>query len=62
MTKKTEVIHRPVIETVINSIAIAFTSFGIINITAGGWRGYPAITFGIILEFVKYYGRKRNLW
>jgi len=54
--------HKPTIETIVNTTAIALTTFGVANITAGGWTGYFAVAFGMALEFFKYYGRKKNFW
>lgn len=55
--------NRPVIETIINTVALALTSYGVINITQdGGWDGYVGIAFGMALEFLKYYGRNKDLW
>ena len=60
MTKEEN--HKAVIETLINTVALALTSFGVIDITNGSWKGYIAITFGMILEFIKYYGRNKKFW
>jgi len=57
--------HRATIETIINSVALALTSFGVVRITTGGvqmWEGYCAIAFGVLLEFIKYFGRQKSLW
>ena len=54
--------HKPVIETIINSVALALTSFGVLSITSGKWEGYVAIAFGVALEYFKYIGRSKNLW
>lgn len=55
--------HKATIETLINTVAIALTSWGILNITQqGGFSGYLSISFGLILEFFKYYGRSKELW
>lgn len=61
MTKQKE--HKPVIETLINSAAIALTSFGVLQITTGNpLQGYSAVVFGVVLELIKYYGRNKNYW
>ena len=56
--------HKPVIETLINTAAIALTSYGVLQITTGGnfLQGYIPILFGIGLELLKYYGRNKNYW
>lgn len=54
--------HKPVIETVINTVAIALTAWGVTDITTGGWNGYVAIAFGMLLEGLKYWGRNKNYW
>ncbi len=54
--------HKPIIETLINTAALALTSFGIVSITRGNWKGYIAIAFGMVLEFGKYWGRKEEYW
>ena len=67
MNKKRD--HKPVIETIINTSALALTSFGVMTITKGSpnpWdclaRGLLLITFGAGLEWFKYYGRNKGLW
>lgn len=60
--------HKPVIETLINTTALALTSFGVIQITAAGngtalfLRGFFCILLGAGLEFFKYWGRKYGYW
>jgi len=55
--------RRPVIETLINSAALALFTFGIQQIiTIGDYKGFLCIAFGTGLEFVKYSGRKIELW
>ena len=54
--------NKPVIETIVNTVALALTSFGVVAITVNGdWKGYLAILFGMAIEFMKYWGRDR-LW
>ena len=55
-------INKPIIETIINSVALALTSYGVIRITSGEADGYIAIVFGVLLEYFKYIGRSKNLW
>ena len=54
--------HKPIIEAIINTIAIALTAYGTQNIITGGVLGYYAITFALVLEFFKYWGRKEMYW
>jgi len=55
--------HRPIIETIINTAALALTAAGTnICLTERGYYGFVLILFGAGLEFFKYYGRKKNLW
>ena len=57
--------NRPVIETMINTAALAMTVFGIQQITSGSQNfpfGYLALFSGFGLEYFKYHGRQKNLW
>lgn len=56
--------NKPIIATIINSIALTLTSFGVLQITQGikPLNGYVAILFGVSLEYVKYQGMKKKLW
>ncbi len=54
--------NKPVIETIINTVALAMTALGVQQITAGKLIGYLSICFGMGLEFIKYWGRKENFW
>lgn len=57
--------HKPVIETIINSTALAMTAFGVTEIINGSQNfpfGYLALLVGVVLEFFKYWGRQKNLW
>ncbi len=54
--------NKPVIETMINTTALALTSFGVQDIITGGWRGFIIIIFGAGLEFLKYLGRQKKFW
>ena len=53
---------KEVIETIINTAALTLTSFGVIEITSQHYYGFICIMFGMGLEFLKYYGRKKKLW
>lgn len=59
--------HKPIIETIINTCALALTAWGVAQITtAGTWecitKGSLMILFGAGLEFFKYYGRSKEYW
>lgn len=54
--------HKPIIETMINTAALALTSYGVLQATSGNLWGYLALSFGFTLEFIKYYGRKKKAW
>ena len=54
--------HKPIIETIINSVALALTSYGVVTITQGNYNGYIAIAFGVALEWLKYKGRASKLF
>ena len=60
MTHKKD--HKPIIETIINTAALAIVSYGVIQITTGNSWGYIAVAFGMTLEFFKYWGRKQEFW
>ena len=54
--------HKPIIETIINTTALALTAYGVQRITTGSYDGYLTIFFGMSLEFFKYWGRQKDLW
>lgn len=57
--------HKPLIETIINTSALALTSYGVAQIIAGSPKfpmGYLALLCGMGLEFFKYKGRQMKLW
>ena len=51
-----------IIETIINTAALALTAFGTNEVIRQKYYGFVCIIFGMILEFAKYYGRKRKYW
>ena len=53
---------KPIIETIINTIALATTATGTTLILGKDYYGFILICFGAGLEFLKYWGRKQNLW
>jgi len=66
MKKQTN--HKATIETIINTAAIALSSFAIYQLTqaSDGWEQWikALILLGIamVLEFIKYKGRQKKLW
>lgn len=53
---------KPTIETLINTAAIALTTFAVQEIIKQNYYGFICLAIGMILEFSKYYGRKIKLW
>jgi len=56
--------HKPIIETIINTAALALSGFGI-NLVIQDicwYKGVFFISFAAILEYFKYYGRQKELW
>jgi len=57
--------HKPIIETIVNTTALALTATGTAWVVDGcshGGLGFVLILFGGGLEFFKYWGRKIELW
>ena len=54
--------HKPIVETIINTSAIALSALGITRVQAGDYFGLCLIVFAAGLEFFKYWGRKKNYW
>lgn len=54
--------HRPTIETIVNTAALAITSFGTALLLQRDYFGFLLILFGMALEFFKYWGRSKDLW
>ena len=54
--------HKPIIETIINTVALAITAAGTNMLLTKDYFGFLIITFGAALEFFKYYGRKKHYW
>ena len=59
---KEEIQHKPLIETIINTSAIAISTMGVIDIQKGNYTGFAFIVFAAGIEFFKYWGRKNNYW
>jgi len=54
--------NSPKIETIINTIAIAATATGTTMILTKELYGFILIALGMVLEFFKYWGRKKEYW
>lgn len=60
-----DMVKKPLIETMINTAALAMTAYGVQQITTGSPNfpmGYCALIVGMTLEFLKYLGRRIKLW
>lgn len=54
--------NKPFIVSMINTSALALTSYGTLQITMGNYLGCFAILFGIMIEWIKYVGMKKKIW
>ena len=54
--------NNPLIETLINTSALAMTTFGVTCVLNRDFYGFIVILFGGGLEFFKYWGRKNRYW
>ncbi len=54
--------NKPIIETIINTTALALTAMGTQRCIAGEFYGFALVLFGASLEFFKYWGRKNKYW
>lgn len=54
--------HKPIIETMINTSALALSGMGVINVQKGDYLGLVLIAFAAGIEYFKYYGRSKELW
>ena len=57
--------HKPIIETIINTTALALTATGtswIVNGLVHNGLGFCLVLFGAGLEFFKYWGRREQYW
>ena len=54
--------HKPVIETLINTAAIAIATAGTTFILSKDYYGFILVIFASALEWFKYYGRSKKLW
>ena len=62
MKQKIKKDNKPVIETMINTAALALTASGVVLIQNRDYYGFLCVLFGMGLEFFKYKGREKNLW
>ena len=62
MAIKKEQVHKPVIETIINTAALTLTASGVVMANNRDPFGIVLIIFGAGLEFFKYWGRKEEYW
>ena len=62
MNKNLKRAQKPIVETMINTSALALTSYGVVQITTGSPYGYIAVAFGMGLEFLKYWARKEKFF
>ncbi len=53
--------NKPIIEAIINTVALAATAAGTTLILSKDWYGFALITFGLGIEWFKYWGR-RTYW
>ena len=53
---------KPVMDTMINSAALALSALGVVWITDGRYMGFALIGFAVGIEFFKYWGRNKQLW
>ena len=54
--------HKTIIETLLNTAALALTAAGVNFILAHDYYGFLLVIFGASLEFFKYWGRKYCYW
>ena len=54
--------NKPLIETMINTVALGVTAYGVTCIVARDYYGFVVIIFGAGLEYFKYWGRSKKLW
>ena len=54
--------HKPVIETIINTSALALTASGVTFLLSKDIWGILLLGCGMGFEFFKYWGRKEGYW
>lgn len=60
MTNLTQ--NKPVIETLINTAALALVTYAVSQIIAENYYGFLVLLVAMGLEFYKYWGRKNKFW
>ena len=51
--------NKPLVESLINTVAMALTAYGVVRVTTGNVDGYLSIAVGVGLEWFKYWGRRK---
>jgi len=59
---KKQVVNKPIIETIMNTSALALTASGTTFLLNKDIWGLLLILCGASLEFFKYWGRKEEYW
>ncbi len=54
--------HKPVMDVILNTAAIAISAFGVLQVQSGQYKGLLLVAFAAALEFLKYWGRKNKYW
>ena len=54
--------HKPTVETIVNTAALALTAAGTQQAITGQYYGLILIAIGAGLEYYKYWGRHKKLW
>ena len=54
--------NKPIVETILNTAALALTATGTNFLIGKDIFGFLLIIFGAGLEFFKYWGRKNKYW
>ncbi len=53
---------KPIIETMINTCALALTAIGTQMLVQKDVFGFGLVLFGAGLEYFKYWGRNKKIW
>lgn len=53
---------KPVIESIVNTVALGITSTGMFMILNRDLYGFILILFALLIEWFKYFGRLNKLW
>ena len=54
--------NKPVIETIVNTAALALTTFAVQQILVEHYYGFLVLVVAMGLEYFKYYGRSKKIW